>query len=151
MAAGEDQSQPVVFHAVVVQLRLGGDTRAKPIGHRCEGGIESGAAADVVNRLEATGRNEPSPWVGGHAIDRPALHRSGEGFLQRLLGEIEVAEEADERRQNAPGLGAVDGLDRLAYGRGGSQIGRTSIEPQRTEGIRAATVIASFRSLASIR
>jgi hypothetical protein len=34
--------------------------------------------------------------------------------VQRLLGEIEVAEEADECGEDAPGVGTIDGLDRLA-------------------------------------
>ena len=84
--------------------------------------------------------------------------------MQRLLGEVEIAEEADERREHAARLGAVDALDRLAGARDvlasstrrsaaqeNSMIGRTSMLPVFAEGILAAIWIASFRSFASSR
>jgi hypothetical protein len=73
--------------------------------------------------------------------------------MQRFLGEVEVAEETDERCEDAARVGAVDAFDRLrnavdyAFS---SQIGRTSMLPKRVPGIRDATWIASFRSRASI-
>ena len=132
--------------------------------------------------------------LAGHALRRPALHRRRERLLQRLLGQIEVAEQADERGQDAAGFGAVESVyecesrvtrrrgrhcsaGRL-LGRGSpslalidcdstahacalrpslrasaekSTTGRTSMPPSRAEGILAATWMASFRSLASIR
>jgi hypothetical protein len=35
--------------------------------------------------------------------------------MQRLLGEIEIAEEADERGQDPAGIGAVDGIHGAPY------------------------------------
>jgi hypothetical protein len=40
----------------------------------------------------------------GHAVPRPALRGDREGLLRGLLGEVEVAEEADERGEDAPPL-----------------------------------------------
>lgn len=96
------------------------------------------------------------------------LQRGDEGFLDRLLGEIEVTELADEGREGPAGLLAEDTIDfgariRRVGGLGGlrvddrpgqmdcSQIGRTSIEPCSAPGIFAASSRASSRSFASIR
>ena len=42
------------------------------------------------------------------AVARPALGRQGEGLLRGFLGEVEVAEEADERGQHATPFVAKD-------------------------------------------
>ena len=94
--------------------------------------------------------------------------RRGEGVVQRLLGEVEVAEQADQRGEDAARLGAVDRIDR-ARGRLrprrriGSVWRSVVVSPDLHDrphldaarcaprGIRAATWIASFRSRASIR
>ena len=84
------------------------------------------------------------------AFDRPALDRGRERILQRLLGEIEIAEEADQGGEDPTGFGAVDRLDRV-YGWSNSMIGRTSTVPCCAPGIRDATWTASFKSFALIR
>ena len=56
----------------------------------------------------------------GSAALGPDLERDEEGVLHRLLGEVEVAEHADERRDRPSRLlaeQAVDGLVRRAYRR----------------------------------
>ena len=94
------------------------------------------------------------------AVD--ALRRHGERLLHRLLGEIEVAEEANERCEHPAGLGAKGcfyrthplapaSCSRCAVSAEKSTTGRISIEPCRAEGMREATWMASFRSVASIR
>ena len=40
-------------------------------------------------------------FVGNRVARRPLLHRDGERVLHGLLGEVEIAEEADERREDA--------------------------------------------------
>ena len=70
-------------------------------------------ASRRVDRLEPADRHEPGARVGRNSALRPLLQRRGERVVQRLLGAIEVAEEADERGEHAAGLGAVDPLDRL--------------------------------------
>ncbi len=66
------------------------------------------------------------------------LDRRRERVLQRLLGEIEVAEETDQGCENAAGFRAVDRLNRV-YGWLNSMIGRTSTVPCFAPGIRDAT------------
>ena len=83
-----------------------------------ERGVEAGAAAQRVDRLEAAGRHQPGARIGGHAVARPLLERRGEGVVQRLLGAVEVAEQADQRREHAARLGAVDGVEPSPWPRG---------------------------------
>jgi hypothetical protein len=42
--------------------------------------------------------------VGRHTVARPALGGDREGLLRGFLGEVEVAEEADERSKDAAPL-----------------------------------------------
>ena len=84
--------------------------------------------------------------VGGHAVARPALRGDRERLLRGLLGEVEVAEEADQRSEDASPL-LAEGLLEDRYH---STIGRTSIAPPMlAAGIRAASSIAASRSSAS--
>ncbi|MNC87358.1 hypothetical protein D3C83_30790 [compost metagenome] len=76
--------------------------------------IEARAAADGIDRLEAPGRNEPRPRIGGDAIARPVLEGGTERLMQRFLGEIEIAEEPDQGGEDAPRLGPVDRVHRVA-------------------------------------
>jgi hypothetical protein len=83
--------------------------------HGCGGGLElpsldgqSSLAADAVDRA-VTGRDrEPGAWIGRRAVARPALGRRRERLLGGLLGEVEVAEEADQRGQDPTPLVAKD-------------------------------------------
>ena len=77
----------------------------------------------------------------------PALHRDRECLLRRFLREIEVAELADERREDAAPLIAEDLVEQRAYR---STIGRTStVPPMRAAGTRAARAVAASRLSAS--
>ena len=93
------------------------------------------------------------------ALDGPAIERSGKRVVQRLLGKLEITEEANQRREHASRVGSVDRFDlgsdarfgvvgrghthsladlqpQTAYdGRSNSIIGRTSIDPNFAEGI----------------
>jgi hypothetical protein len=82
----------------------------------------------------------------GRSLTRPPLRRDGERLLDGLLGEVEVAEEADQGGEDTPPLLAEDPLDQC------STTGRTSIAPPiRAAGMRAAISIAASRSPASSR
>jgi hypothetical protein len=76
----------------------------------------------------------------------PALGGDGEGLLGGFLGEVEVAEEADQGGEDASPFVAED----LVEDRYRSTIGRTSTAPpMRAAGIREASSIAASRSSAS--
>ena len=82
----------------------------------------------------------------GRSLTRPPLRGDGECLLDGLLGEIEVAEEADQGGEDTSPLLAEDLLDQR------STTGRTSIAPPiRAAGMRAAISIAASRSSASSR
>jgi hypothetical protein len=126
---------------------------AEMLGDRRLRRVEPRAASQAIDRLEAPRRDEPRARVRGHARLRPLLQRCRDGVVQRLLGEVEITEEADERREDAARLGPVDCFDRrrdVVYCPFSSQTGRTSILPTRVPGIFDATWIASLRSRASI-
>ena len=163
MAAGEDQPQSVV-HVVVRRPSAAtfGLDRGKV---RFDGGLarelvrlvpEPPAAAQSIDRPIACGRRDPGARVVGYAAGRPYLERRDERLLDGFLGEIEVAEDANECRDRAAQFLAEQAVDDLAGGgrrrqsattasAGApddalvkSQTGRTSTEPYFAPGIIAA-------------
>ena len=118
------------------------------LGHLEQPGLrgERAVAADAVDRAVARRRHQPGARVGRDAVARPALRGDREGLLRGFLGEVEVAEEADQRGEDAAPL-VAEGLLEDRYH---STIGRTSIAPPMpAAGIRAASSIAASRSSAS--
>ena len=91
-----------------------GGVRPVGAGQFRQRGVESGPPPQDVDGLESTGRHQPGSGLGRDPVPRPLLDGRREGVLQRLLGEVEVAEEADQRGKDAPRFGAVDGVDRRA-------------------------------------
>ena len=174
MAAGEDQPEPIVLDRhVILLVGLAGPDRGFDQGLPTELiglGCQHLRPPESVDRPIAGGRRDPGAGIGRHAVARPALEGHDEGFLDRFLGDVEVAEDPDQGRNRPARLLAEQALDdgagvsllgqrprRLARrcvgalaGRS-SKIGRTSIEPCRAPGMRAAASIASSRSWASIR
>ena len=115
MAAGEDQPQAVVLDALRIGKRGGvvhGDVggRARFVERR-----EALLAPEAVDRLESPCRHQPRPRVRRHAFARPLFERGPERVVQRLLRHVEVAEQPDQRRQDATRLGLIDGVHRLMY------------------------------------
>jgi hypothetical protein len=104
VATGEDQPEAVVGHGglvdrVVVAIRDGRD--------RLELGQLVGVAtvaAQAVDRAVTGGRRDPRARVARRAVARPAGECELEGVLNGVLGEVEVAEDADQGRDRAPGL-----------------------------------------------
>ncbi len=129
------------------------------------------ATSQSVDGPVARGRRDPRARVVGHAAVRPGLQGDDERVLDGLLGEVEVAEDADERRDGAALLGAEQSVDDLVGGgdRGAqpatasdvgapanagsfqSMTGRISTDPDFALGIRTAIAMASSRSAALTR
>src|SRR6266571_380138 len=144
MAAGEDQLQPLVGKARLVHLVLHG------FGDFQQAGLlgERALAAQAVDRAVAGRDRQPGAGIGRGAVARPALGGGRERFLGGLLGEVEVAEEANQTGEDAAPLVAEDLLEDRYH----STIGRTSTAPpMRAAGIREASSIAASRSSASNR
>jgi hypothetical protein len=55
----------------------------------------------------------------GRAFLLPLFQRRPEGIVQRVFGEVEVAEKADQGRQDPSRLQAVNGVHALAHLFGG--------------------------------
>src|SRR5207248_11327509 len=141
MAAGEDQLEPVVLDAAVVTVER---VVARSQHRRLL--VLPGAdrlAAEAVDRPVARGDHEPRPGVGRDPIAWPALQRDRERLLGRLLGDVPVAGDADEARDDAAPLGPEGVVERGLDGGYMSQIGLTSTLPVRAPGILAAAWIAS--------
>ncbi len=163
MAAREYQPQPVIVQCGRVLVALEGFIKTP--GELGQRSVESRAPADRIDGFEATRRNEPCARIVRYAVARPALDGCCERIVQRFFGEIEVAEDVNERRENTPRVGLVDGIyrftnlnrrvlarhPRYCCCRLKSTTGRISIVPMRAEGILEATWTASFRSLALMR
>ena len=142
VAAGEDKLEPLVGEGRLVHVELHGP-----------GGSSSRVLAASVRsrrmrsiaRLRAVASSQRAR-VGGNAVARPPGGGDRERVLGGLLGEVEVAEEADQRGQHA----APVIPERLLEDRYHSVIGRTSTAPpMRAAGMRPATSIAASRSSAS--
>jgi hypothetical protein len=112
MAAGEKQLQPLVGERVIVQLihlGLPGLLRGEQAGL----GGQRLLAVDAVDRPVARGRDQPRSRVGRRSVAWPAGRGDRESLLGGFLGEIEVAEIADQRGQDTPPLLAEDLLQIL--------------------------------------
>ena len=148
VAAGEDQREPLVGQGVHVVL-LG------RLGPREQLGLslERPGAADPVDRRIPRDGLDPGPRPSRDPAPGPRLEGLCERVLHRVLGELEVAEDADQGREDAAPLVPEDALELVypATSAVRSTTGRTSIEPLRADGIRAAHWIASSIVSASIR
>ena len=96
-------------------------------------------------RLRAVVTSHARGW-SGIAVAWPTFGGDRERLLRGFLGEVEVAEEADQGGEHAAPFVA----EGLVEDRHHSMIGRTSIAPpRRAAGICAASSIAASRSSAS--
>jgi hypothetical protein len=105
MAAREEHPQPVVDHGlgswIADDVRDVGRRLIEAGRELAQRGVEAGTPPQAVDRPKATGRDQPRPRAGRDAGARPCLGRGDEGILEGLLGEVEVPEEPDERREDA--------------------------------------------------
>ena len=163
MAAREDEAEPVIGESAVAAMThlvlppAALDERAFELG---ELELLAARAANPVERAVAGRGRDPGPGIARNPVPRPCLERRNEGVGKRLLGEVEVPQGPDQRRQDPPGFLAERPLDVLADRVGGqavapapatsespmSRSGRTSTEPYAAPGQRAAASSAESRS-----
>jgi hypothetical protein len=142
MAAGEDELESLIGDDGLVHRVL------HRLGHREQARLlhQSAIAANPVDGAVARGAHQPGDGVLGRSVARPALGGDRERLLHGLLGEVEVAEEADQCSEDLSAV-LAEGLFEDGYH---PPIGRTSIAPpMRAAGIRDASSIAASRSSAS--
>ena len=75
------------------------------------GRIEARSPAKDIDRLETASRDEPRERVAGQPVTRPTLDSCGECLMQRLFGQVEITDKADEGGQNTARVRAVERLD----------------------------------------
>src|SRR5262249_37137918 len=113
MAAGEDETQPVVFDAFVIP-RLGIiGSRESPV-NIVRQRLKSGMPANRDDRLETPRRHEPGTRIGWHTVAWPLLQSGPESNVPRLLSDIQVAQQPDQRGKNVARVGEVDRVDLVA-------------------------------------
>ena len=107
MTAREDQLKPLVqkrrglVHGV---LRLVCKLALQLLGF----GRQCPLASDAIDRPIARGGDQPAGRVRGFSVMRPTLCGECECLLGGVLGQSDVAQVADQRRQDAPPLIAED-------------------------------------------
>ena len=90
-------------------------------------------------------------WVGRLAVTWPHLAGDDDRLVERLLGEVDIAQPTHQCPEDRAGVGAIDPLDgkhRQAVMPDMSTTGRTSMVPVRAPGILAAIAMARSRSAA---
>jgi hypothetical protein len=107
MAAGEHQLESLIGKRCSVQvvLRRLGNVQQASLGG------QGAVSPDSIDRPVAGGGQQPRSRVCGRAITRPPLGGDRECLLGGFLGEVEVAEEADQCREDPAPLVAEDLLD----------------------------------------
>jgi hypothetical protein len=108
VAAGEDEAQPIGLERRIVGL---GCCKGLDALDMIVLRLEACASPNPVDRLESAGRDEPGRRVCRQTFARPLLERRADGVVQRFFGELEVAQQADQRGEHAARLAAVDRLD----------------------------------------
>src|SRR5271155_1802926 len=118
MTAGKNQPQTIVFKAVLFsgigpfpRTRLRFEIVHQLVLRR----IKSCPSTQSINGFESGRRNQPGSRVAGHSTPRPQAQRSRKGFVHRLLGQIEIAQQADQSCQDSSRLHAIKGVEQFAY------------------------------------
>jgi hypothetical protein len=105
MTTGEDELESLVGKDRLVHRVLHGQRNVEQAGLRRQRAV----AADAIDGPVARRRDQPQARIRRDAVARPALGGDREGLLRGLLGEVEIAEEADERSED-PAPVVAEGL-----------------------------------------
>ncbi len=126
MAAGEDQLESLVGNDGLLVVGELFDPREQLRLAR-----EGLLAPNPVDGRVPGRRDDPGAGIARRSVARPALGRADEGVLYRVLGEVEVTEDAAEDRDRARTLVAVGAGELLYDATSASRItiGRTSMWP----------------------
>ena len=115
VAARENEAKPIVgdgTHLLRPSFRAG--ALGLQLGQLREEGLLFGeplGPSNAIDGLVPRGRRDPGARVVGHAAQRPLLKGDDERFLDGLFSQVEVAEDADERRDRPPRLVAEQAVD----------------------------------------
>src|ERR1700736_1718248 len=108
MAAGEDETKTIVLHLFFLRRFI--DARFELECQVTLYGVEACPPAHHVDGLEAASRYEPGARLVRKAGLRPRLQGGSESLVHGLFGEIEIPEQAHQRRQNSSRFRPVKSL-----------------------------------------
>jgi hypothetical protein len=111
MAASEDEAEAVILHRSRFLGNAGVGLWSKH-GHLDDQFLSASLASEAVDRSIAGGGRDPAAGVGRQAVARPRAQRDRERLLDCVLGEVDVAEGADQSGDRSTGLLAEDPADR---------------------------------------
>jgi hypothetical protein len=110
MTTREDEAEAIVgdaAHVAVVRVRL----ELRQACQQLRLPRKAALTADPIDRAVPRGRDEPRAGILRRPVVPPALDRDCECVLDRVLGELEVTEDADEDRDGAAPFLTEQGLD----------------------------------------
>src|SRR5579862_6689197 len=108
MTAGENQPQAIVGNLVFVAIGLGDFMNESRSRIRGELFLVASLAPDTVDGLVLGGLDNPGAGDIGDAGSGPLVHGGRKSFLRALFGQIEVADEPNQRGYDAAPIGAID-------------------------------------------
>jgi hypothetical protein len=137
MCTEEHETELVVsddIDELIEPVEFGTWVRVHVVGVESMGGkmtVAAGCfASEAVDSAVAGSRGDPATRVGRYSHLRPLLRRYRERLCNGVLGEVDVAEDADQGGEDAPVLLAEELRELLYAGTPSSaMIGRTSIVP----------------------
>lgn len=126
MTAREDQPETVVIHGEVRARLVVLEMNRLPMTL-----ISLRLPAETVDRPVPSGGDDPTRGAGGRAGLWPFLHRDGKRLLDRIFGDVDVTESADQGGDCTTGLLAEDPgylvvVDAVGQASSSSWKGRTS-------------------------
>src|SRR5712671_4261054 len=113
MATGEDEAETIILNAFFILLMH--LSRQQPIEDVAVRRLELLGLAEPVDSFEPSRGDQPRAWIRGNSLLSPLLHCCHECVVQSLLGQIEIAEEADEGREHTARFRSVDRIDLVAH------------------------------------
>src|SRR4029077_14600021 len=113
MAADEEEAEDIVAVMRIVDFLGKPYLGVAEIGYDLVGGkrVVLPAPAHFIERGVAPDHDEPGGGIAGRTVERPVLQRAQTGFLERLLGLVEIAERAQQRADRLGTRGRQRGVD----------------------------------------
>ena len=84
-----------VAETFIVRRRRVVRLAVKLLGDGALRGVEPHPPPQDVDRPEAASRDEPGPGIGGNPFLWPALERSREGVMERILCQVKIPQQSD--------------------------------------------------------
>jgi hypothetical protein len=111
MAAGEDESQPIVRNFAPVEVWLVDDLAGKELGMSLELFLQASLPSQTIDGFVFCCLNDPGAGRFGNAVRAPLIDGGGKCFLRGVFGEFEIAKLADQSGYDAAPVRPVDRVD----------------------------------------